>query len=293
MSRCTCNESNVARCQCATRNMYSQPDEIHEGRVARPLRNPNESMEKPGKLDCKNPTVRITRTRSGRGSMPQAGIVDSGVTRAVRHYAANRVANAPALQGFNLAPHSGHVGIQTSTTSNDISSKKTCNLGVELKYECRKKRKFVYFEKTKKFEPASQIELLNRENVGNSESYSTIDKARVCTNSDRTNTIRTDNNGIVIEELNKNPVDNPYHVPRSQEELRLQKAFTERLNRKRRKMENINSEKIVKTKLTATELKERRKKPRAKQYEKRKKELKNNRTLNSFIIPKTNLPEAE
>ena len=194
-------------------------------------------MEKPGKLDCKNPTVRITRTRSGRGSMPQAGIVDSGVTRAVRRYAANRVANAPALQGFNLAPHSGHVGIHTCST------KTVGNVRVEPKYECRKKRKFVYFEKTKKFEPASQIELLNRDNVGNSESYSTIDKARVCTNSDCTNTIGTDNNGIVIEELNNNPVDNPYHVPRSQEELRLQKAFTEQLNRKRRKMENINSEK--------------------------------------------------
>ena len=97
----------------------------------------------------------------------------------------------------------------------------------------------------------------------------------------------------MIEELNNNPVDNPYHVPRSQEELRLQKAFTEQLNRKRRKMENMNSEKIVKTKLTATELKERRKKSKAKLYEKRKKDLKNNRTLNSFIIPKTNLPEAE
>ena len=97
----------------------------------------------------------------------------------------------------------------------------------------------------------------------------------------------------MIEELNNNPVDNPYHLPRSQEELRLQKAFTEQLNRKRRKMENMNSEKILKTKLTATELKERRKKSYAKQNEKRKKDLKNNRTLNSFIIPKTNLPEAE
>ena len=107
-------------------------------------------------------------------------------------------------------------------------------------------------KKTKKFEPASQIELLNRDNVGNSESYSTIDKARVCTNSVRTDTIRTDNNSIVIEELNNNPVDNPYHVPRSQEERRLKKSFNEQLNRKRRKMEKINSEKIVETKLTAT-----------------------------------------
>ena len=134
----------------------------------------------------------------------------------------------PAVQGFELAPQlAGNVCVDT--------------VRVGTSYECKKKRKFVYFEKTKKFEPASQIELLNRENVGNSESYSTVDKARVCTNSVRTDTIRTDNNSIVIEKLNNNPVDNPYHVPRSQEERRLQKAFTERLNRKRRKMEKINS----------------------------------------------------
>ena len=45
--------------------------------------------------------------------------------------------------------------------------------------------------------------------------------------------------------------------------------------------------------MTATELKERRKKTNAKIYKKRKKELKNNMTLNSFIVPKKNLPEAE
>ena len=157
-------------------------------------------------LGCKNPTVVDSRTRSVcRAGCPATGIVDSGAIRTGRG-GAIRMVKAPAVQGFELAPQlAGNVCVDT--------------VRVETSYECKKKRKFVYFEKTKKFEPASQIELLNRENVGNSESYSTIDKARVCTNSVRTDTIRTDNNSIVIEELNNNPVDNPYHVPRSQEEL--------------------------------------------------------------------------
>ena len=93
--------------------MYSQPDEIHEGRVARPLRNPTESMEKPGRLGCKNPTVMITRTRSGCGSIPHAGIVDSGAIRTGRG-GAIRMVEAPAVQGFNLAPQAGHVGVCTN-----------------------------------------------------------------------------------------------------------------------------------------------------------------------------------
>ena len=116
------------------------------------------------------------------------------------------------------------------------------------KYYARRKekRKFVYLEKSKKFEPASQVELLKNNNVGtgnsennttvNSENNTASDKARVCTNSDRSNSIRTHIAGSVIEEHNNNPVDNPYFVTKSQEDLKKQKAFANRLYVKRSRM---------------------------------------------------------
>ena len=41
----------------------------------------------------------------------------------------------------------------------------------------------------------------------------------------------------MIEELNNNPVDNPYFVTKSQEDYNKQKAFAQRLYRKRKKKE--------------------------------------------------------
>ena len=54
-----------------------------------------------------------------------------------------------------------------------------------------------------------------------------------------------------------------------------------------KKKEKEETPKKRKNKLTETELKERKKKRNAKWYKKRKKELKNNTTLNSFIIKPT------
>ena len=57
----------------------------------------------------------------------------------------------------------------------------------------------------------------------------------MCKNSDRSNSICTHITGSVIEELNNNPVDNPYFVTKSQEDLKKQKAFAKQLYRKRKK----------------------------------------------------------
>ena len=93
----------------------------------------------------------------------------------------------------------------------------------------------------------------------------------MCTNSDRSNPICTHITGSVIEELNNNPVDNPYFVTKSQEDLKKQKAFAKQLYCKRKKKEKEETPKKRKNKLTETELKERKKKRNAEQYEKRKK----------------------
>ena len=69
-----------------------------------------------------------------------------------------------------------------------------------------------------------------------SEINTTSDKARVCSNTGVSNCIRTHITGSVIEEHNNNPVDNPYFVTKSQEDLKKQKAFTNRLYCKRRYM---------------------------------------------------------
>ena len=64
------HDSNVARTG-AKANMYSQPTEIHEDSVVRPLFPPEKRDEKNlGVLGCKNPTVMITRTRSVCGGAP-------------------------------------------------------------------------------------------------------------------------------------------------------------------------------------------------------------------------------
>jgi len=94
------------------------------------------------------------------------------------------------------------------------------------------------WEKTKKFKPASQIKLLlQKENVDNYENHTTSEKARLCTNSDCSNSICTNITGSMIEELNNDPVDNPYYVCKSQEGIKKQKTFYQRLRRKRLKKE--------------------------------------------------------
>ena len=187
------HDSNVARAVDKA-NMYSQPTEIHEDSVARPLFPTAKRDEKNlGVLGCKNPTVMITRTRSVFGGTPHTGIVDSGAIRRVE---------ADAVQGSLVPQPVGHVGVGTCSDS----KKEIKSLQNKRNYARRKDaRKFVYFEKTKKFEPASQVELLKNNNVGNSENNNsenntTGDKARVCTNSDRSKSIRTHIAGSVIEE---------------------------------------------------------------------------------------------
>ena len=91
----------------------------------------------------------------------------------------------------------------------------------------------------------------------------------------------------MIEEHNNNPVDNPYFVTKSQEDLKKQKAFAARLYCKRSYMKKKELAKQPKNKLTDTEKKARRKKRDAERYKKRQQELKNNKTLNNFIIKPT------
>ena len=134
---------------------------------------------------------------------------------------------------------------------------------------------------------------MKNNNVGNSENKNsenntTGDKARVCINSDRSKSIRTHIAGSVIEEYNNNPVENPYFVTKSQQDLKKQKAFANRLYGKRHRMKKKEmAEQPKKNKLTETEKKERRKKRDAERYKKRQQELKNNKTLNNFIIKPT------
>ena len=59
-------------------------------------------------------------------------------------------------------------------------------------------------------------------------------------NSDRSKSIRTHIAGSVIEEYNNNPVDNPYFVTKSQEDLKKQKAFANRLYGKSHRMKKRN-----------------------------------------------------
>ena len=76
---------------------------------------------------------------------------------------------APAVQGFNLAPQSGHVGVCTNKTVGNsgairtrrggairmVETKRKCsnktvgNVGVEAKYECRKKENLFILRKLK------------------------------------------------------------------------------------------------------------------------------------------------
>ena len=274
MSLCPGHDSNVARGGDKA-NMYSLPTGIHENLVARPLNSPAKRDEKNlGDLGCFSPTVMITRTRSVCGGTPSTGIVDSRAIHRVE---------ADVVQGVTLVLQPVDVG----TSNKTIDAKEKNSIRYKAKYARRKKREFVYLEKTKKFEPVSQIDLLQKDNVDNSENNTTSEKARVCKNSDRSNSICTHITGSVIEELNNNPVDNPYFVTKSQEDLNKQRAFAMRLYRKRKKKEKEETPKKRKNKLTETELKERKKKRDAERYEKRKKELKNNMTLNSFIIKPT------
>ena len=79
----------------------------------------------------------------------------------------------------------------------------------------------------------------NSEN-NNSENNTTGDKARVCANSDSSKSISTHIAGSVIEEHNNNPVDNPYFVTKSQEDLKEKKTFTNRLYCKKYRMKKRN-----------------------------------------------------
>ena len=127
-------------------NMYFQPAEIHEDSVARPLFPTAKRDEKNlGVLGCKNPTVMITRTRSVCRGTPHTGNVDSGSIRRVE---------ADAVQGSLVPQPVGHVGVGTCSDSKTYKEIKSIE---NKKYYTRmkEKRKFVYLEKTKKFEPAS------------------------------------------------------------------------------------------------------------------------------------------
>ena len=175
----------------------------------------------------------------------------------------------PRGQGAQGCGKGGHPRPQTvvrtldvcENTSTNINTNNT-NINTEIvlpvpRNERMKKRKYVYFEKTKKFEPASQVELLEKNDVR--------------TNSDNTDSIRTDINSCEVEDSFDCHVHNPYFVSMSQDDLKKQKAFAERLRRKRLQKIQKECPKKAKKELTITEKIERKKIRNAKHYETRKK----------------------
>ena len=232
--------------------------EVQEDLVARqlPLKYPTVKRDEKnlGVLGCTHPTVMITRTRSVEEGILPTGIVDHGGSLP-----------SVAVKGVTLVPQTYVRTLDVcENTSTNINTNNT-NINTEIvlpvpRKERMKKRKYVYFEKTKKFEPASQVELLEKNDVR--------------TNSDNTDSIRTDINSCEVEDSFDCHVHNPYFVSMSQDDLKKQKAFAERLRRKRLQKIQKECPKKAKKELTITEKIERRKKCNERHYEKRKKELK-------------------